>query len=73
LEKTMAMRARLRRVGTTRPVSKLGEEAGGEAGVAAELDQAHGFLEAEVLDALADALLRDDGLGADPEFGPSVR
>ena len=42
---------------------QLREKAGGEAGVAAEFDQAHGLLEAEVLDALADALLRDDGFG----------
>ncbi len=42
---------------------ELREEAGGEAGVAAEFDEAHGFLEAEVLDALADAFFGDDGLG----------
>jgi hypothetical protein len=42
---------------------ELGEEAGGEAGVAAEFDQAHGLFEAEALDALADFLFNDDGFG----------
>ena len=42
---------------------ELGEEAGGESGVAAELDQAHGFFEAEALDAFADFLFNDDGFG----------
>src|SRR5665213_1052448 len=42
---------------------QLGEKAGGEAGVTAQLDKAHGFLEAEMLDALADLLLGDDRFG----------
>ena len=42
---------------------ELGEEAGGEAGVFAELDQAHLFAEAEELDALAEALGFEEGLG----------
>ncbi len=42
---------------------ELGEKAGGEAGVAAELEQAHGFFEAQVADAGADALLGDEGFG----------
>jgi len=40
---------------------ELREEAGGEPGVAAEVDEAHGFFEPEVLDALADAFFRDEG------------
>ena len=42
---------------------QLRQKAGGEAGVAAELDETHGFFEPEVLDALADALLADDVFG----------
>ncbi len=42
---------------------ELGEEAGGEAGVFAELDQAHLLAEAEELDALAEALGFEQGLG----------
>ena len=40
---------------------ELREEAGGEAGVAAEIDQAHRLFEAQILDALADALLGYEG------------
>ena len=43
---------------------QLGEEAGGEAGVAAKLDETHGLFEAQVFDALADALLDDEGFGS---------
>ena len=42
---------------------KLGEEAGGEAGVTAEFHQAHGLLEPEALDAFADAFFGDEGFG----------
>ena len=42
---------------------ELRQEAGGEAGVAAKFDQAHRLLQAQMLDALADALLGDDRLG----------
>jgi len=58
----MAMRARLRRV--AHPAGfKLREKAGGKAGVAAQIDQAHGFLEAQAADALAYPLLGDEALG----------
>ena len=64
------MRARLRRVGTTRPGLKLRKEAGRKPGVLAQLDQAHGLLEPEALDALADVLFRNESLGG---FGIHLR
>ena len=42
---------------------ELREEAGGEAGEAAELDETHGALEAEALDALAELGGGEEGLG----------
>ncbi len=42
---------------------KLGEKAGGEAGVAAQFDEAHGALEAEAADAFANAFFGDEGFG----------
>ena len=42
---------------------ELREEAGGEAGEAAELDETHGALEAEALDALAELGGGEKGLG----------
>lgn len=42
---------------------ELGKKTGGKAGVAAQLYQAHGALEAEAADALADAFFGDEGFG----------
>jgi uncharacterized protein (TIGR01777 family) len=50
---------------------KLGKKAGREARVLSELDQAHGFLEAEPFDALTDMLFLNEalsGLGIDLSF-----
>ena len=49
--------------GDDSPGLKLRKEAGREAGVAAEIDQTHGLLQAQVLNSLTDALLGDECLG----------
>ena len=51
---------------------ELREEAGGEAGEAAELDEAHGAFEAEALDALAQLGGREKGFGGDGVDGERV-
>ena len=42
---------------------ELGEEAGREAGVAAEFDESHGTLETEAADSFADTFFRDECFG----------
>ena len=55
------------------PCFQLGEEAGGKTGEPAELHQAHGPLEAQAPDALADALLCYEGLSRVCGFWRSVK
>jgi uncharacterized protein len=48
--------------GNDAPRLKLRQKAGGEAGLAAQLDEAHGFSEPQALDALADVFVGDEVL-----------